>query len=223
MKGSKKVVIFSTAFFMTFAFFVLVSNLFSVIVSEASLITIWSIYSFTFYFFLFINAFIRKLFINKELNGKRLFTKGKLTKFTFREKSWLYLGPFLIYFLPALKSRSLEGTSIYNFIMFLITIVLLELLLKLSERSLIVYFTNAGVFINGLDLRLFIPNIYGSILHNDSGIYEFNSFKNFYRFSDRIELYFNLDQGKIEILGTSDELSKTEGVLLKNKIKIRKF
>jgi len=223
MRNAQKLVVFCSSFFLTLGFLVIISNFFSYLIPKMSNLTMWTIYSFTFYFFIFTHGLLRKLFINKRLSGSKLFATGKVNKFTFREKSWLYLGPILIYFLPNFKSRSFSNINMYLIIMFILTIIILELLLLLSQKSILVYFTDQGIFINGLDLRFFVPKIYGSVLHNDSGFYKYSDFKNYYKLENQIDLYENLDQGKLEIISTKDELIRIQGVLTKQKIKVKKF
>lgn len=223
MKGSKKIILFSSAFFISLTFLMIITKLFSLVNPVLNPVTIWAIYSFTFFFFIWCYAFMRNNVLKRNLISKKVYVSSSVSKFTFREKSWLYLVPILIYFLPAMINRSIEYINLPMIIMFLMTMIVLELFIVLSQNSMSIHFTDSGVLINGIDLRLPIPRIYGSIFHNDSGFYEYSYFENFFPLPNQLVLYRPYDLGCVEVITNSENSRQIQGLLSKNNIKIKKF
>ncbi|MCT4662985.1 MAG: hypothetical protein N4A40_14100 [Tissierellales bacterium] len=223
MKSSKKIILFSSAFFISLTFLMLISNIFRFINPVLNPITVWAIYSFTFFFFIWCYSFLRHNTLKRSLAGKTVYATANLSTFTFREKSWLYLFPILIYFLPSMMNRSIKYISLSMIVMFVFTMVILELFIRLSQNSMKIYFTNEGILINGIDLRLPVPRIYGSVFHNDSGFHEYSEFKEYFPLPNQVDIYRPYDLGAIHVLTSGDSAKQIQGILSKNKLKIKKF
>lgn len=222
MSNSKKLLIFFSAFFGTLFFIIALTAFFGGVLKYNNPITDLSIKTFSFIFFIFLHASLRKNAMTKIIKELNVVKILPVTKFTLNQKSWLYLVVILIYYLPVLKDRDLSYLNAYNVSLSIIALVLVELLLRLSNKSTFFYFTDKGIAINGLDLRLIIPIVYGGQNYNDSNLYTYDKLHSYVLYDNKIDVEDNYRRKILFIQGDLDSLKQVEGLLKRNKVKPKK-
>lgn len=228
MTGTKKTLLFFSSFFLTILFMSIVSytlypfinNISNYILSNVLIPILYTIY---FIVFLFIQGIIRYLMTKKYFKNNAILIKSKTEDFILKEKLLIYLIIFLIYFMPLITKLSLEPLNLPRIILFIISILVIEILIRISNKSIYGYFTRDYIIISGLDLRISLPIVYGSHIHNDSTIYSYNDIENYFIFKDVIELYLIGDQGKLVLNIDTESSRQFVGLLKQKKIPMKKF
>ncbi|MBS4537413.1 hypothetical protein GOQ27_03005 [Clostridium sp. D2Q-11] len=228
MSGTKRTILFFSSFFLTILFMSIVGIILSPIINTISDYVYYNIFSpilFTIYLFIFmlIEGFLRKIYTNKYLKDNQLLIKVKAKEFELSGRLLVYLIILLIYFTPLLRDFSMDLLTIPRVLLFIFSIIISELLLRISSKSIYGYLTKDYVIISGLDLRIGLPIIYGSNIFNDSEVYTYNDIKEYFVFPETIELYLVADQGKL-VFDTDNEVSRQFiGILTQKKIPMKKF
>lgn len=172
-------------------------------------------------FFMLFQGALKYIWNKKALNNSKTFLEIKISNFTYSEKSWLYILLAIIYFAPFISSHSLKGLSVGKIIPFIIFVIIIYFLLKLSESSMKIIFTTEGIIITGLDLRIDIS--LGQPLRNATGYYPYTMIDSYLPLENGIELFIQYEQGKVTAITDKDTVNKILGILKTNKIEIRKF
>ncbi|MBS4534804.1 hypothetical protein GOQ29_04145 [Clostridium sp. D2Q-14] len=228
MLGTKHTILFFLAFFLTIFLVTIIGIIFSPFINNISDYIYYNIVSpilFTFYFFTFIafQGIIRKIYTNKYINENQILIKSKAKKFQINEKLLIYLVIILIYFSSMIRNFSIQSITLPKVLLFILSIIIIEIALKFSSKSLYGYFTKDYIIISGIDLRISLPIIYGSNILNDSNVYTYNDIKEYFTFPETIELYLIGEQGKL-VFNTDNELSRQFlGILKQKKIPMKKF
>lgn len=223
MSNSKKLIIFLTAFFATLSFIILMSTLFGQVLQYNSQITDLSLKTITFIVFVSIQGFLRQKTLDKMMKDAKVDRKIACPKFTLNQKSWLYFVIILIYYLPAIKDRNLAYLNAFSIGLSIVSLVLVELLLRWSNQTTFIYFTDKGLFINGMDLRLMVPIIYGGQLFNDSNLYTYDHLFSYIHLGEQIDIEDNYRRKIITIKESPDNLKQIEGLLKRKNIKAKKL
>lgn len=223
MSNSKKLIIFLTAFFATLSFIILMSTLFGQVLQYNSQITDLSLKTITFIVFVSIQGFLRQKTLDKMMKDAKVDRKIACPKFTLNQKSWLYFVIILIYYLPAIKDRNLAYLNAFSIGLSIVSLVLVELLLRWSNQTTFIYFTDKGLFINGMDLRLMVPVIYGGQLFNDSNLYTYDQLFSYIHLGEQIDIEDNYRRKIITIKESPDNLKQIEGLLKRKNIKAKKL
>ncbi|WP_066495925.1 hypothetical protein [Abyssisolibacter fermentans] len=223
----KKTLYFFLAITITLLFFTLVGGLIlstSEVVSENIFVNIIipSTYSLALLIFAVSLCIIRNMDTKKIITQNTTFFVIKSVKFNLYKKIWFYLVITLIYFIPFLRGISLKNLNLTRIIAFIITIILFELLLNFSSKSVKIHFLRNGIVINGFDLR-FEPPINAIQICNDTGSYSYNNIENYFIFPDHIEVYLILNQGKLSFKADSETIRMFTGIMQQKKIPMKKF
>lgn len=228
MSGTKRTILFFSSFFITILVMSIIGLLFSSFINNVSDYVYYNVVSpilFTIYFFvfIFIEGMIRKKYTKKHIQDNNVLIKAKTNGFSINGRLLIYLIIILIYFTPILRTLSIELLTIPRIVLFTISIVLVEVLLRISDKSLYVFFTKDYIIISGLDLRVSLPIIYGNNVYNDTDVYTYNDIKEYFVFPETIELYLVGEQGKL-VFNIDSELSRQfVGLLQQKKIPMKKF
>lgn len=228
MSGTRKSFLFFISFFITIFFMSIIGFILRPLLENISDYTFYNIVSpilYTIYLivFLLIESAIRRLYTRKFLNQSEILFKAETNGFNLSTRLIIYLALVLIYFLSLFKDFTIESISIPRIILFIISFLIIELLLKLSNKTIYGYFTRDYIIISGWDLRLSLPIIYGPHVHNDSDVYSYNDIKEYFIFPTYIELYLISDSGKLVFDLDSESSRKFKGVLMQKNIPMKKF
>ncbi|WP_130807705.1 hypothetical protein [Senegalia massiliensis] len=228
MSGTKKSILFFASFFITIFFMSIVGVIFRPFLENIDDYTYYNIVSpilYTIYliFFMIIESTIRKIYTKRFLNESTILFKVKTNGFNLSVRLIIYLAIVLIYFISLFRDFSIKSISIPRIILFILSFLIIEFILRISNKSIYGYFTRDYIIISGWDFRLSLPIIYGTNVHNDSDVYTYNDIKDYFIFTDYIELYLIADQGKL-VFDIDSELSrKFVGILNQKKIPMKKF
>lgn len=224
----KKSVSFFISFFATLAFLSIISyivNPLMVIYSNEIIINVFYplIFTIALIFFAFFQSLLRYYFNKKVLNNSKVFLITKCDKFLLKEKLWFYVFVALIYFAPVIRALSLSYLNFSRITLFIMSIGIVELLLRISSRSMKIYFLDKGILVTGFDMRIEIPMGQGLYIHNDSGYYIYENFDGYIPYGDKIELYMSMESGKIVVPTDKEKMAQIMFILKEKKIKIRKY
>lgn len=177
----------------------------------------------TFIVFLFAQSFFRNMSAKKILKEYDMLLTLKTNKFKFSEKSWHYLMLIIIYFSSVFNERSFKSVTLTSVVLFVASLLFVEILLRSSEKSIKVSFFRQGILVHGTDIRITLPIIYGLPMYNESGYYSFDGIDEYFDFHEYIELYLSGDMGSITVYVDGDSRRQLLGLLAMNKIKMKKF
>lgn len=172
-------------------------------------------------FFITFQGSLNKRWNKKLLLKEKVLLSANIDKFTLSEKLWIYLLVFLIYFTPLIRDLSFKNVPLINIFMFFPSIVIFELLLRVSKNSLKTYFTERGIIVAGLDLRLYIP--LGKPIDNLEGYYPYNAIDSYIFYPDKIQIFIQYEQGKLVLKEDKNTINKIISILKKNGIETRKI
>ncbi|MTI67536.1 MAG: hypothetical protein FH753_13200 [Firmicutes bacterium] len=227
MSGTKKTINFIISFFATILFLSIISNFLSPLLFNLNnlvyeIISL-SIYTLSFLFFMFMQNLLRHFKNSKIIEDNKEFLSLKTSKYSITEKLWIHVFILIIYFLPVLRTQSFNSFSLTRLVMFIISITLIELLIRYSDSTMQVHFLRKGIVILGTDIRIGAPIMYGKRIYNDSGYYSYNDIKEYFIFPDRVELYLIHDQGKIIAKVNNENKNQLKGLFQQQKIPMKRF
>ncbi|WP_427339825.1 hypothetical protein [Caloranaerobacter sp. DY30410] len=228
MSNAKKTANFIMAFFSTIMFISIVSRIVMPYISNLSenmvnnvvfpiLLTIALL------FFGSFQGLLRYSYNKRILKNNAVLLSVNIDNFNLNERLWYYLLVALIYFVPIFRNPISSKMIIIRVVLFIITLALIEVLLRLSNKTIKIYFLKNGILITGFDIRIGLPIVYGTQIHNDSGYYSYNDIENYFIFPDYIDLYLILKQGKLTFKSNSELARQVSGILKQNKIEMKKF
>lgn len=84
-----------------------------------------------------------------------------------------------------------------------------------------IIFTQEGIVVTGMDLRIDIP--LGQPLHNTTGFYPYTMIDGYLPLQDGIELFIEYEQGKITLNTRGEEKNQILYILKQNEIEMRKY
>ena len=228
MSIAKKTVLFLFSLFSSIIFVSILSVAISPLVQSLSQSVISNIIYPLFFtigllFFIFIQALFRYLVNKKTLSENTILFSVKTSKFTLKEKLWLYLLVAVVYFASFFKGIILDYTLVIRILLFAVTIVIIEALLRTSNKNINIYFLRKGIVVSGFDIRVEIPFGQSVDIHNDSGVYSYYDIDSYFIFPDHVELYLISEQGKLEFKVDEETKRQLMGILVQQKIEMRKF
>lgn len=228
MSIAKKTVLFLFSLFSSIMFVSMLSLIISPMVQELSLNVISNIIYPLFFtigllFFIFIQALFRYIMNKKTLSANSTLLSINISRFTLKEKLWLYLLVAVVYFASFFKGIILDYTLIIRILLFVGTIVIIEALLRLSNKNMKIYFLRKGIVVSGFDIRVEIPFGQSVDIHNDSGVYSYYDIDSYFIFPEHVELYLINEQGKLEFKIDEETKRQVMGILVQQKIEMRKF
>lgn len=172
-------------------------------------------------FFMFFQGFLKFKWNKKLLSQSKVFLEIDGDNFTKTEKSWIYLFLVLIYFASVIANVSFKSISIINIVLFVVFLIISIFLLKYSEKTMKIIFTQEGIVVTGMDLRIDIP--LGQPLHNTTGFYPYTMIDGYLPLQDGIELFIEYEQGKITLNTRGEEKNQILYILKQNEIEMRKY
>ncbi|EOD00430.1 hypothetical protein [Caldisalinibacter kiritimatiensis] len=226
MSGVKKTVNFLISFFATIVFLSLLSNIIRPLIINYSENTITNIIyplyiTIAFLFFIFSQALIRRIRSNKILNENAILLSVNADKFNLNEKLWFYVIVVLIYFVPFIKNPTLNNLSISRIVLFILTMVGIELLIRYSSKTIKIHFLRQGMLVSGFDIRIDLPIGIGNVVHNDSGVYTYHDIEGYLIYPDHIEFFLTMERGKL-IFHTDSEITRQiKGIIKQNRIPVK--
>ncbi|WIV13492.1 hypothetical protein [Proteiniborus sp. MB09-C3] len=226
MSQTKKVAIFFLSFFITLiaiSLFFQSMNPLMVKMDESVMFNIISPLFTTIGLVLFIilQALIRYIFYRKILNSNTSFVSANISKFGMKEKLIPYAFLILIHLAPFLGKIVFDYTFMIRILLFIGSVIIIELLLRISNRSTKVFFQRNGILITGFDGRIEIPfGVHINII-NDSGFYSYNDIEEYEVFPDRMELKLINNYGKIVFMANGELKRQVTGLMVQNKIPVK--
>jgi len=227
MAQTRKAVIFFLSFFITLLatslFFQLISpaivdkdqsvmfNIISPLIATIGLVV-----------FMLLQGLIRYLFYRKTLVSNTNLITANIYKFSFKERLLPYLFLILINLAPFLGTIIFNYTFLIRILIFIGAIIIIEILLKISNKKTNVFFQRNGILITGFDVRIEIPFGINMNIHNDSAFYNYNDIKDYIVLPDHIELNIINDYGKIEFMADEELKRQVTGIMMQNKIPVKK-
>lgn len=228
MSNTKRLTIFLASFFVTIFFLILLSlALKPLIINANNNITNFIIFplylTLSFYFLVFFHAFLKKILYKKYLLKNAILLTIKADKITITDRLWYYLFIVLIYFAPIYKGITTGIISLIPISLFVLNILLIEVILKKSLKTIRISFFRAGIVITGFDTRFNIPmEGLGTTVRNDYGYYSYNDIDSYFPFPDRVELFLTAERGKLVLNTDSETMRQLQGIIVQQKIKKRK-
>lgn len=227
MSQTKKIVIFLLSFFiavftLSFAFqkisFLLVDtdpNIINNIISPL-LITLGIL------FLILIQTIIKYIVNKKILKTNESLASASITKFKAKERFLPYTLLIIVYIIPLTREFVFNNTTIIRLLLFIGAVMIIEVILRISNKNIKIYFLKNGVLILGFDTRIEIPLGTSMNLYNDSGFYSYSYLKEYLILQDRIILFLRNDYGQIEFLANNELKRQFTGLMAQNKIPVRK-
>ncbi|SCG83881.1 hypothetical protein DW1_2317 [Proteiniborus sp. DW1] len=172
--------------------------------------------------FLILQSVIRYLFYRKTLNSNTNLVYASITKFGMKERMLPYAFLILIHLAPFLGNIIFDHTFMIRILLFIGSIIIIELLLRVSNKKTKVFFQRSGILIAGFDARLEIPLGVSINIKNDSGFYSYNDIEEYAVLPDRIELKLVNSYGKIEFMANGELKRQITGLMVQNKVPVKK-
>lgn len=226
MSLTKKAVIFLLSFFLTLIVVSLTSQYISPLVINMDQNLIINIVAPLFatiglFFFIVIQALIRYMFIKRILTTNTNLVSANIGKFNIKERLLFYVFFILIYFVTLLGKMIFDYTFMIRILLFIGSIIIAEMLLRMSNKSTKIFFQRNGILIIGFDVRIEVPFGQNVDVYNNSGFYSYNDLKDYSIFPDRMELSLINDLGKIVFMANGELKRQITGLMVQNKIPVK--
>lgn len=228
MSQTKKTTIFILSFFITLFSLSLIFQFIGPLVINLNQSIMFNIFSplistMGLFFFIILQALIKYMFSKKILNSNASLVSANISKFGIKERLLPYAFFLLIYFVPLIRVIVFDYTFMIRLLLFIVSTIIVELLLRVSNNNTKVLFQRNGILIIGFDARTEIPFGMNSIIYNDSGYYSYRDIKEYSVFTDRIELTLINDLGKIVFMANGELKKQVTGLMVQNKIPVKKI
>lgn len=172
--------------------------------------------------FVILQSIIRYLFYKKTLKSNTSFVYANITKFAMKERMLPYAFLLLIHLAPFLGKIVFDYTFMIRILLFIGSIIIIELLLRISNKKVKVFFQRNGILITGFDARIEIPLGVSINIYNDSGFYSYKDIDEYAVLQDRMELKLINNYGKIVFMANGELKRQVTGLMVQNKVPIRK-
>lgn len=227
MSQTKKAIIFFISFFTTIILLSLIFRTMSVLFVNMSESIIFNVISPLFttiglVMFFIMQALIRYLFYRKTLKSNSNLVYASISKFGLKERMLPYAFLILIHLAPFLGNIIFDYTFMIRILLFIGSIIIIELLLRVSNKRTKVYFQRNGILITGFDARIEIPLGVSINIKNDSGLYSYNDIEEYTVLADRMELKLVNSYGKLEFMTNGELKRQITGLMVQHKIPINK-
>jgi len=227
MTNTKKAAVFVSAFLSTLLLMPVFSYIFVTLIGGSNntigLVFYPVLLTFILFSFAFMQSFFRYLFIRKTLTNSFVLLTVKPISFSLKEKMWFYIFASLIYFIPLLKSLSFGYSTFLRIALFLATLLIIEITLRMSSNRMKIHFLRNGIIVTGFDLRIDIPLNQSFVTQNDSGYYDYNDIDSYFPFPEHMDLFLIGEQGKLTFQIDEETRRQVIGILMLNKVAIKKF
>ncbi|MCR2043958.1 hypothetical protein [Anaerosalibacter massiliensis] len=226
MKTMKKSMAFFLSFIVTVIFITFFTILLDPILKDISKPSIKNtilpfLLSLGLIFFMFFQGFLKWNWNKKILKKNKELIRVKGDNFTKTEKLWIYIFLIFIYFGQVFKELFFTSITIEKILLFVSFFIIVHFLLKFSEKTMEIILLKNGVMITGLDLRVDIP--LGQPLNNPTGFYPYANIDGYIPLQDKMELFLELEQGKITVHTKGKERSQILYILKENGVEKRKY
>ena len=183
-------------------------------ISDATLIS----YGY-FYFFLYLIFFVLiqssfRLFTSRAMTKKEALFVCKPFLNILMNRLYYYSFLFLLFILPVIRGLSLSDISIEWMIQLLLGIIIIEVFIHLTNKTLLVFILKEGILVKGIDLRIDIP--IGAPIQTHSGFYPYEYFSSFHFDGAKFNLTLYHQRGTLSF-HTSTDLEKPLAGLLQSK------
>lgn len=227
MSRAKKTTIFILSFFITLFSISLIFQFvgpFIINLNQSVMFNIVSplISTIGLFFFIILQALIKYMFNKKILNSNATLVSANISKFGIKERLLPYAFFLLIYLVPLIRGIVFDYTFMIRLLLFIVSSIIVELLLRVSNNNTKVFFQRNGILIIGFDARTEIPFSMNIFIYNDSGFYSYRDIKEYSLFPDRIELTLVNDIGKIVFMANGELKRQVTGLMVQNKIPVKK-
>lgn len=227
MSQTRKAVIFFLSFFIALMSISLVFQVISPLIVNMDESVMFNIISPLFttiglVLFIVFQALIRFMFYKKHLKSNASLVTANITKFGMKERLLPYALLILIHLPPFLGQIIFDYTFMIRILLFIGSIIVIELLLRISNRNTKVFLQRNGILITGFDGRTEIPFGVSISINNDSGFYSYNDIEDYTVLPDRIELRIINGYGKIVFLANGEMKRQITGLMVQNKVPVRK-
>lgn len=227
MSQTKKTVVFLISFFITLFATSLSFQFIAPLVIGLEQSAIFNIVSplistIALLIFIILQALIKYMFNRRALVSNANLVSANISKFGIKERLLPYAFFLLIYFIPLLKGMIFDYTFMIRILLFIGSVVIVEILLRISNNRTKIFFQRNGFLITGFDARAEIPFGMNTIINNDSGFYSYKDIKEYLVFPDRIELKLINDIGKIVFMANGELKRQFTGLMVQHKIPVKK-
>ncbi|MFA5524214.1 MAG: hypothetical protein WDA24_07635 [Tissierellales bacterium] len=221
MSQTRKAVIFFLSFFIALVLVSLLFQIISPLIANMDQGTIFNIISPLFttiglLLFILLQALIRYMFYKKLLTSDVSLVSANITKFGLKERLLPYTILMFIHLPAFLGQIVLNYTFIIRILMIIGSIIIIELLLRITNQNTRVYLRNNDILITGFDGRSEIPFGVSININNDSGFYRYKDIENYKVLPNHIELKIVNGYGKITFIA-NEEMTKQATELMKEK------
>lgn len=227
MSLTKRTVIFLISFFITLLVTSLAFQLlghFIIGMNQSSIFNIVTplITTLALLIFIILQALVKYLFNRKNLISNASLISANISKFGIKERMLPYAFLILIYLIPILRGMIFDYTFMIRILLFIVSVFVVELLLRISNTKTKVFFQRNGILITGFDARAEIPFGMNTIIKNDSGLYSYKDIQEYIILPDRIEFTLINDLGKIIFMANGELKRQVTGLMVQNKIPVKK-
>ena len=144
---------------------------------------------------------LRFLYTSKDYIKENVFFSIPLTKKNIYNRLVYYIIAIFIFLIPVITSRDINTLGISELISFGYWMLIIEVILRVSNKNTKIYFMKNGILLRGYDMSIDIP--LGNDLMNHSGFYYYTQF-NLYDLNDNnFKLFMTGDLG--HIIGELDD------------------
>lgn len=228
MSTTKRTIVFIVSLFATIIFTSILSTFLASMINNFSLDLINNIINplyltLILFFFMLCQSFIKYMFSKKMLSFNSVLLSTNITGVSKKSKITLYFIVALIYFSSSYRNFSLDYLFFIKILILILTFLVLEMLLRLSNKKLKAYFLSDGILISGFDIKIDVPLGVKTNIYNDYGFYEYVYIEGYTMQSNSIEFILKDSMGKINVKINEDIKRKILGIMNKHNIPKKKF
>jgi len=218
MNNTMKNIVFIASLFSFLLLFILFNYILTIFFNNYQL-PIYIGYSFmviSFIFILFIQAYVRKLYVKKSLKTSNILFDVECQAIKILDKILIYALPGVMVLFPLLYRPIFDILTQFKLGMFLALILIIELILSITKKTMKAIITDQGIAITGIDLRLELP--ISANYTNGSGFYPWERIHSFLIVNNEIFIEQSFDLSTIKFKCNADQLKQLKGFLIKNGI-----
>lgn len=227
MSQTKKTVFFFLSFFITIILVSLSFQSISSLIVDKDQSVMFNIISPLFtsiglFIFALMQALMKYMSNRKALTTNTNLVSANINKFNIRERLLFCVFLILIYAVPVFGRMVFDYTFMLRILFFVGSIIIVEMLLRISNKNTKVFFQRNGILITGFDVRIEIPFGRNIDIYNSSGFYSYRDIEEYSVFPDHMELSLINDYGKIVFMTSGELKRQVTGLMVQNKIPVKK-
>ena len=216
MNNTMKNIVFIASLFSFLFLFILFNYILTIFFNnyQPPIYISYSFAAISFIIILFVQAYVRKLYVKRSLKASTILFEVECQTIRILDKILIYVLPGVIVLLPLLYKPIFDILTQFKIGMFLGLILIIELILSATKKTMKASITVQGIAITGIDLRLEIP--ISANYTNGSGFYPWERIHSFLIVNNEIFIEQSFDLGTIKLKASTDQLKQLKGLLIKN-------